>query len=103
VGNALQALESTSLADREIVISTGLGVDGDVELRVRDMGPGVSNDMLDKLFQPFATTKADGTGLGLAISRSIIEAHKGKLEYRPNVPQGACFVVRLPALKEAGV
>jgi two-component system sensor kinase FixL len=103
VGNALQALESTSLADREIVISTGLGADGDVELRVRDMGPGVSNDMLGKLFQPFATTKADGTGLGLAISRSIIEAHKGKLEYRPNVPQGACFVVRLPALKEAGV
>ena len=97
VGNAVQALESTSSADREVVISTGLGAEGDVEVRVRDTGPGVSNDMLGKLFLPFATTKADGTGLGLAISRSIIEAHKGKLEYSPNLPQGACFVFRLPA------
>jgi signal transduction histidine kinase len=103
VGNAVQALECTSSADREVVISTHLGADGDVEVRVRDTGPGVSDDMLGKLFMPFATTKPTGTGLGLAISRGIIEAHNGTLEYLPNLPHGACFVVRLRALKESNV
>jgi two-component system, LuxR family, sensor kinase FixL len=68
-----------------------------VQVSVRDTGPGVSIEMLEKLFLPFATTKTDGTGLGLAISRSIIEAHKGRLEYTPNAARGACFVIRLPA------
>jgi signal transduction histidine kinase len=52
------------------------------------------------MFVPFETTKADGTGLGLAISRSIVEAHKGRLEFSPNEPRGARFVVRLPSAKE---
>jgi signal transduction histidine kinase len=67
-----------------------------VEIQVCDTGSGVSQDMLARLFMPFATTKRDGTGLGLAISRGIIEAHKGTLEYVPNVPRGSCFVIRLP-------
>jgi len=101
VGNAVQALESKSSAEREVVISTQLNAEGDIEVRVQDTGPGVSNDMRGRLFLPFATTKDGGTGLGLAISRSIIEAHKGKLEYTPNLPRGACFVFRLPTKKEA--
>ena len=103
VGNAVQALDTTSSADRKVVISTGLDADGDIEVRVRDTGPGVAHEILGKLFLPFATTKVNGTGLGLAISRSIIEAHKGALEYRPNLPHGACFVFQLPALKDAGM
>jgi two-component system sensor kinase FixL len=99
VRNAVQALESTSSSDREIVISTGLNADGDVEVRVQDTGPGVPVEMLERLFLPFATTKADGTGLGLAISRGIIEAHKGTLEHLSKPPPGACFVFRLPALR----
>jgi two-component system sensor kinase FixL len=97
VRNAVQALEATEYKDREILISTGLNREGEVEVSVRDTGPGVSNEMLEKLFLPFATTKTDGTGLGLAISRSIIEAHKGRLDYTPNPERGACFVMRLPA------
>jgi two-component system sensor kinase FixL len=99
----VQALDTTSSADRKVVISTGLDADGDIEVRVRDTGPGVAHEILGKLFLPFATTKVNGTGLGLAISRSIIEAHKGALEYRPNLPHGACFVFQLPALKDAGM
>jgi C4-dicarboxylate-specific signal transduction histidine kinase len=99
VRNAVQALESTSSSDREILISTGLNADGDVEVRVQDTGPGVPVEMLERLFLPFATTKADGTGLGLAISRGIIEAHKGTLEHVSKPPPGACFVFRLPALR----
>jgi two-component system sensor kinase FixL len=97
VRNAVQALEFSESSDREIVIRTGMNADGEVEVQVRDTGPGVSADMLARLFLPFATTKIDGTGLGLAISRSIIEAHKGRLDYTANAPCGACFVIRLPA------
>jgi signal transduction histidine kinase len=78
------------------VISTRLRPEGEVEVRVRDSGPGVAATILESLFQPFATTKVEGTGLGLAISRSIIEAHKGTLEYVPESPRGTSFVFRLP-------
>jgi two-component system sensor kinase FixL len=99
VRNAVQALEDAD-AEREIVISTQLNADREVVLRVCDTGGGVPKGMLGSLFFPFATTKADGTGLGLAISRSIIEAHKGTLEYSANIPTGACFIIRLPILQE---
>lgn len=102
VRNAVQSFQHTESAEREVVISTGLADDGDVEIKVCDTGSGVAVDMLDQLFLPFATTKSDGTGLGLAISRSIIEAHKGALTYLPNAPRGACFRIRLPILKESG-
>jgi two-component system sensor kinase FixL len=96
VRNAEQALEAVPAGEREIVISTRRCASGEVEVRVRDSGPGVAPGILQNLFQPFATTKVEGTGLGLAISRSIIEAHRGKLEYAPETPRGASFVFRLP-------
>ncbi len=102
VRNAVQSLQHSDSVEREVVISSGLAADGDVEVTVRDTGSGVADDMLDRLFLPFATTKSDGTGLGLAISRGIIEAHQGTLNYEPNAPRGACFRIRLPILKEPG-
>ena len=63
---------------------------------VRDDGPGIPEAFRAKLFQPFATTKADGTGLGLAICRRIVAAHGGTIEVESGTP-GAVFVVRLPA------
>ncbi len=100
VRNAVQALEATAGRHRDIWISTSLNGQGEVEVRVRDNGPGVPPDFQPRLFMPFATTKGDGTGLGLAISRSIIEAHRGTLDYTDNDPHGACFVIRLPVSEE---
>jgi two-component system sensor kinase FixL len=96
VRNAEQALEAVPPGEREIVISTRLRANREVEARVRDSGPGVAPGIRENLFQPFATTKVAGTGLGLAISRSIIEAHNGKLEYAPESPRGASFYFCLP-------
>lgn len=69
-----------------------------VLLTVRDSGVGVSPDIRDRLFQPFATGKEDGTGLGLYISRTIAEAHKGALDLDETDPArgGATFTLRLP-------
>ena len=85
----------------EVLIATRLTDNGDVEVSVSDLGPGLAGDVEQKIFEPFFTTKASGTGLGLAISRSIIKAHDAKLGYRANQPRGACFFFVLPAHQES--
>jgi two-component system, LuxR family, sensor kinase FixL len=84
----------------EVLIATHLTAEGDVEVSVSDLGPGLAGDAEQKIFEPFFTTKATGTGLGLAISRSIIKAHDARLGYRANQPRGACFFFVLPAHQE---
>jgi two-component system sensor kinase FixL len=102
VRNAVEALSEQSCADRspEVCISTRLSPQSDVEIAVCDNGPGLSQPIAARLFDPFCTTKTNGTGLGLAISRTIIKSHQGSLEHRPNSPRGACFIVRLPLPKQ---
>jgi signal transduction histidine kinase len=85
----------------EVQIATRLTDDGDVEVSVSDLGPGLAGEVEQKIFEPFFTTKATGTGLGLAISRSIIKAHDARLGYRANQPRGACFFFVLPAPQES--
>jgi two-component system, LuxR family, sensor kinase FixL len=97
VRNAIEALEGVPPERRDIVLRTATGPDSSVEMSVVDSGPGVDAQIADRLFSPFVTTKPAGAGLGLAISRSIVEAHKGTLRYRPEgASGGACFVLRLP-------
>ncbi|MGB5131859.1 MAG: ATP-binding protein, partial [Steroidobacteraceae bacterium] len=61
---------------------------------------GVEPAIAQRMFDPFCTTKQQGTGLGLSISRSIIQAHRGRLEHRQVAPRGACFIVTLPIAQE---
>ena len=68
---------------------------------MRDSGPGLSRENLDRLFDAFYTTKTDGMGMGLSICRSIIEAQGGRVWATPNLPQGAIFQFTLPP-QEAG-
>lgn len=93
--NAVEAMSNASEGSRELVISTVEKADG-VLVVVRDSGPGLSPESLERLFDPFYTTKPDGIGMGLSICRSIIEAHGGRLWAATNVPQGATFQFTLP-------
>jgi two-component system sensor kinase FixL len=68
-----------------------------VRLSILDSGPGVSPDIANRLFEPFATTKATGTGLGLAMSRSIIESQGGELWAEPDPTGGTVFCFTLPS------
>ena len=97
VRNSLEAPAEASAPTRELAVRTGLAPDGDVEITVLDNGPGLSPHALERLFDPFFSTKTEGTGLGLAISNTLVRAHGGSLSYRPNMPRGACFSIRLPA------
>ncbi|HET7289195.1 MAG TPA: ATP-binding protein [Thermodesulfobacteriota bacterium] len=70
---------------------------GSVEISVSDTGCGVPDEEMDKILQPFYSTKERGTGLGLAISSRIVEAHKGKLHITSRVGEGSTFVVEIPS------
>ena len=95
--NALHALNGSTVSPKQVHIRTRLNAAREVEIDVCDNGPGIPAALAPRLFEPFFTTKQNGTGLGLAMSRTIAEAHGGTLEYRANTPDGACFVMRLPA------
>ena len=84
---------------RELTIETSGDINGFIRVTVSDTGPGLAQDVLDKLFQPFVTTKSAGMGIGLSICKSIIEAHGGSLWHEANPTGGAVFVFTLP---EAG-
>jgi two-component system NtrC family sensor kinase len=78
-------------------INSPLGVGG-IEIRVKDNGNGISQKVLDKIFQPFFTTKptGEGTGLGLSLSYDIIKAHGGELKVETKEGEGAEFIIQLP-------
>jgi signal transduction histidine kinase len=77
-------------------ISTALLPSGMVELTVADTGPGVTDEMRERLFLPYFSTKQRGTGLGLAIAAKIVQEHKGTIRVEKNEPAGACFIIELP-------
>jgi signal transduction histidine kinase len=70
-----------------------------VEIRVKDNGNGIPKKVLDKIFQPFFTTKptGEGTGLGLSLSYDIVKAHHGELKVETKEGEGTEFIVVLPA------
>jgi two-component system, LuxR family, sensor kinase FixL len=68
---------------------------GRVTIEVEDNGPGISSEIVDRLFEPFVTTKPRGMGLGVAMSWQIIDAHGGKLRCEPVEPRGCRFVIEL--------
>jgi signal transduction histidine kinase len=81
---------------RELLIRTGMD-DGDrVRLSVRDAGVGVDPKSMNKLLDPFYTTKSDGMGIGLSVSSSIVERHGGRLWAEPNDGPGATFSFSIP-------
>jgi two-component system sensor kinase FixL len=96
VRNAIDAMSEVPETRREVVLSTRLLPEGEIEIVVADHGSGLAPEAADHLFNPFFTTKSGGTGLGLAISRSIVRAHGGRLWHTPNERMGARFHFTLP-------
>jgi two-component system nitrogen regulation sensor histidine kinase NtrY len=100
VDNAAEAVQSSLV--REISITTALVGSRDVvEISVSDSGHGVTQELKERLFLPYFSTKKRGTGLGLAIVSRIIEDHRGSIRVEENRPVGARFVVELPVAAEA--
>jgi two-component system, NtrC family, nitrogen regulation sensor histidine kinase NtrY len=95
IDNAAEALQGSMV--REIQISTSVLESRDmVEITVADSGHGVTQELKEKLFMPYFSTKKRGTGLGLAIVSRIIEDHHGTIRVEENKPVGSKFIVELP-------
>ena len=95
--NAIQAMSGLTKGIRELHIGTESAEEDGVRIGVRDTGPGLSAENLQRLFEPFYTTKPNGMGMGLSICRSIIEDHGGRLWATGLHPHGALFQFTIPA------
>ncbi len=98
--NAFQAMKDSPVSERQVTLRSRYDKGHTMIIAVRDRGVGLKEDQLEKMFQPFYTTKSDGLGMGLAISRSIIEAHGGRLWAQNNPDRGATLYFTVPIARE---
>lgn len=96
--NAAQAFPTGDVDRNRIVVSTAIEEDGTVALSIRDNGPGIAPEVLDRIFDPFFTTKrvGEGTGLGLSICHGIIASLGGSIRVTSVLGKGSSFRVLLP-------
>ena len=94
--NSMEAMEGVDRSNRAITVRAFLQQDGSLTVAIRDTGSGITSGEVERVFEPFYTTKAEGTGMGLAISRTIIEAHGGWLSAQANPNGGSTFEFTLP-------
>jgi two-component system nitrogen regulation sensor histidine kinase NtrY len=90
--NAIEALENK--ADARIDLKGFIDDRGRVVIQVSDNGPGISQDIQEKIFIPFFTTRKEGSGIGLSLSRQIVRLHKGNLTVSSDPDQGSTFTIR---------
>jgi two-component system, LuxR family, sensor kinase FixL len=96
VMNASDAMQENS-DSRQLTVSTTADPTGGVRVAVTDNGTGICPDQLDRIFDPFFSTKEKGVGLGLSVCRSIVTAHEGRLWAENNTDAGSTFYLWLPA------
>lgn len=96
--NALEAMRGIGGGPRELLVGTARASDG-VLVTIRDSGPGLPLDRIERLFDAFYTTKPNGLGMGLSICRSIIDRHGGRLWATANTPCGALFQFTVPSVQ----
>lgn len=92
LGNARQVVPSGG----RVRLSSRAGSGGEVIVEISDDGPGIPQDMMDRIFEPFFSKRAGGTGLGLAIARQMVENHGGRIEVESQLGRGTTFRIRLP-------
>jgi len=98
IDNAAEAMQGSLL--RVLGLSSSLSEDGSaVEIVVSDTGHGLTDEIRERLFLPFYSTKHRGTGLGLSIAAKIVQEHGGVLRAEANSPKGARFLLRLPLME----
>ncbi|MCK4725314.1 MAG: HAMP domain-containing histidine kinase, partial [Anaerolineales bacterium] len=100
IGNAVEAMKVTG-GNLMIHIRPSHEEGGrqHIEINVIDDGPGIPQDLIDRIFEPFVTTNRNGTGLGLSIAKRIVSAHKGTITVS-SVPGGTVFLVNFPLIKD---
>ncbi len=91
LANAMAAMSTGGV----VTIST-LSDETEVEVRIEDEGKGIAKEHLQRIFDPFFSTRTEGIGLGLAIASRILLQHKGRISVQSKVGVGTKFIIRLP-------
>ncbi|MHB8171637.1 MAG: two-component system sensor histidine kinase NtrB [Thermincolia bacterium] len=91
IHNAIEAIGSKGNIEIK-----GVNCPKKISLIIRDDGPGIPENLLSKIFNPFVTTKAEGTGLGLAVTKRIVESHGGTIEVESQIGSGTVFIIEIP-------
>ncbi len=100
IRNGIDAMQESGARRKALTITSAVTDQGWSQVSVADTGPGIAPEVLERLFQPFMTTKPQGMGVGLSISRSIIEAHGGRIWAEANPGGGALFRFTLPPAEQ---
>jgi signal transduction histidine kinase len=104
VGNAIDALEESSIDQPEVRVSMGENLAGsEVWIRFADNGLGIEDDVRSQIFDPFYTSREAGTGLGLALCRKIVDNHGGSIEVETTSGEGTQFILVFPKPSESEV
>jgi PAS domain S-box-containing protein len=99
IRNAIDAILGASDEKQgQIAIQTRVDPSNEIEVRIKDNGPGIHEGQKAKILMPFHTTKEKGMGMGLSISRSLIEAHNGKMYFNSQFGKGSTFYFTLPII-----
>ena len=101
VMNAVEAMSTVDVSTRQLQIGTGADPSNIVEVTIRDSGPPLEPECIERFFEAFYSTKSNGMGIGLSICRSIVEAHDGTIWAIANSDKGVTFHVALPIWREA--
>jgi signal transduction histidine kinase len=99
--NAAEAMSAVDEGARQLLISTGQSRTNGVLVAMRDSGPGIDPEHIERVFDAFYTTKSSGVGMGLSVCRSIVDAHGGRLWAGANAPRGAVFQFTLPSQQKS--
>jgi signal transduction histidine kinase len=95
--NAIQAMPAGgTLTVRADVVADSAATEGTARIAIADTGPGIPPENLDRIFEPYFTTKEGGTGLGLTLTRRIVQEHRGTIQAANNPEGGARFTIHLP-------
>jgi two-component system sensor histidine kinase AtoS len=103
VGNGIDAMTEARVERPQLGMSMGENLAGtEVWVRVRDNGGGIPDELREKIFSPFVTSKSGGTGLGLPITKKLVEGHGGTIEVTSEPGQGTEFVLTIPKRAKTG-
>lgn len=89
--NAFDAMRGQPVPERRVIVSTETDSPTSIRVSVRDRGPGIPSEALNKVFEPFFTTKREGMGMGLSVTRSIVESHGGRI-WAENATKGGAVL-----------